>query len=217
MSTELIDRSANEIASHRSWHIASRWQEFEGEMRTALLRSILVVVFYAIQLIHYATLETISETEKTYHRQITYVAIAWLFASLAVLVLLKSGIFPAFLKYITTTVDLALVTVLAVLGKGPNSPLLLVLFLVISLSAIRFRIGLVWFTTIGAMIAYMILVASADRTWFDADHVTPLLTQGITLCSLAATGVVLGQIVRAARSMADGFVSRMTPSTEKFA
>lgn len=36
-------------------------------------------------------------------------------------------------------------------------------------------------------------VAAVDANWFDSKHSTPVLTQAITLCSLAATGVVLGQ------------------------
>ena len=49
-------------ATAKSWHIASRWQEFEGEMRSAVLRALLVVVFYAIQLVHYLTLEAVAES-----------------------------------------------------------------------------------------------------------------------------------------------------------
>lgn len=47
------------------------------------------------------------------------------------------------------------------------------------------------------MVGYMLLVGSVEPSWFDATHTTPLLTLAITLCSLASTGIVLGQLVRA--------------------
>ena len=193
---------------NKSWHIASRWQEFEGEMRATLLRSFLVVLFYSVQLVHFLSLDQIADSDRVFHRQVTLAAVAWLFLSLAIVIALKGGFMPPLLKYVTTAIDLALVTLLAWLGHGSTSPLVVALFLVLVLSAIRFRIGLIWFASLGAMICYLILVASTDKTWFDSDHTTPILTQAITLCSLGATGVVLGQIVRASRTMASAFLSR---------
>ena len=94
------------------------------------------------------------------------------------------------------------------LAKWIASPLVMEMFLVLAIASLRFRIGLIWFATLGAMICYMLLVGSVDATWFDSKHSTPVLTQAITLCSLAATGVVLGQIVRTPRRMADAFLER---------
>ena len=193
---------------HKSWHIASRWQEYEGEMRSALLRSILVALFYSVQLVHFLSLQQIADSDRMFHRQVTFAAVAWLFLSLAVFIALKGGFMPPLLKYATTAIDLALVTLLAWLGHGSSSPLVMALFLVLVLSALRFRIGLIWFASLGAMTCYMILVATTDKTWFDKDHTTPILTQAITLCSIGATGMVLGQIVRASRTMATAFLSR---------
>ena len=199
-----------ETSSSKSWHIACRWQEFDGEMRSTFLRSILVTMFYSVQVIHYLTLEQISESDRAFHRFVTFAAIGWLFLSLAIFMSLKAGYMPPILKYIATAIDLALVTLLAWLGHGPSSPLVMALFLVLAVAAIRFRIGLIWFSTLGAMACYMLLVGASDRTWFDASHVTPILTQSITLCSLSATGIVLGQMVRATRTMATAFLERST-------
>ena len=196
-------------ATAKSWHIASRWQEFEGEMRSAVLRALLVVVFYAIQLVHYLTLQEVAEPDRVFHRQVTMAAIGWLFLSISILIALRGGFMPPILKYISTAIDLSLVTILAWLSHGPSSPLVLALFLVLALAALRFRIGLIWFATIGAMVSYMLLVGSVDTSWFDASHATPLLTQAITVCSIASTGIVLGQIVRTPRRMADAFLSRV--------
>jgi hypothetical protein len=82
--------------------IAGRWKEFDGEVRATLLRLILIVVFYSIQLVHYLSLTEWSDADKIFHRQVTLVAAGWLFVSLAVFISLKGGFMPAALKYITT-------------------------------------------------------------------------------------------------------------------
>ncbi len=208
MSNQLAGLQSMSTAESRSWHIASRWQEFEGEMRSAVLRSLLVVAFYAIQVIHYVTLEAVGDADRIFHRQVTFAAIAWLFLSMSVLIALRGGFMPSSLKYIATGIDLGLVTLLAWLSRGPNSPLVMAMFLVLAIASIRFRVGLIWFATLGAMTCYMLLVGSVDVAWFDSNHNTPVLTQAITLCSLASTGIVLGQIVRTPRRMADAFLER---------
>ena len=211
MSIQAIGEPSTTTTTTKSWHIASRWQEFEGEMRSAVLRSILVIAFYSIQLIHYFTLESGGDADRIFHRQVTLAAVGWLFLSMSVLIALRGGFMPPLLKYIATGIDLGLVTLLAWLSHGPSSPLVLALFLVLAIASIRFRIGLIWFATLGAMACYMFLVGSVDKDWFDSNHNTPVLTQAITLCSLASTGIVLGQIVRAARRMADAFLERADP------
>ena len=209
MSTQVSDSNPMRSAKSKSWHIASRWQEFEGEMRSAILRAILVVVFYSIQLVHHLTLEAVGDTDRVFHRQVTLAAIAWLFLSMSILIALRGGFMPPLLKYVATGIDMSLVTMLAWLSHGPSSPLVLALFLVLAIASLRFRLGLIWFATLAAMVGYMLLVGSVDLSWFDATHTTPLLTQAITLCSLASTGIVLGQLVRAPRRMADAFLDRL--------
>jgi hypothetical protein len=183
-------------------------------MRSAVIRSILIMVFYTIQIVHYLTLETITDPERLYHREITLIAACWLFVTLAVWIALKGEFFPTFLKYLTTGLDVLLVGLLAWLGQGPTSPMVLVWFLVLAVATLRFQIGLIWFSTIASMVGYMLLVGSVDKVWFDSEHTTPLLTQAVTLCALGCTGVVLGQIIRSTRTMADAYLNR-SPSGER--
>jgi hypothetical protein len=194
---------------NKSWFIASRWQELDGEMRTALLRGILVIAFYSAQLINYAMTESIQEAGRNYHRQITLAAMAWLCISLAVFITLKASYLPSLLKYISSTCDLAIIGVLAYLGNGAASPLVFTLFIVIVLSALRFSLGLVWFTTLVAMCVYMLLVGASDNSWFDSVHATPILTQVVILLSLGSCGVICGQIVRSTRRMAEEYQRRL--------
>ncbi len=177
----------------KAWHIAKRWQEFDGEMRSALLRIILVLLFYAVQLVHFLTLEDVTEQTQLFHRVATLAAIAWLMISLGIVFALRSEFMPSAMKYVVTSVDLGIITMLALLGSGPNSPLVATYFLVLVLATLRFRIGLVWFTTISSMICYLLLVGSIDPHWFDENHTTPLIKQMVTECSLASTGIVLAK------------------------
>jgi hypothetical protein len=194
---------------HRAWHIANRWQEYEGEMRAAVLRVVLVSLFYSIQLMHFLSVSEPTPSDRILHRSVTLSVAVWLLLSLGVLVSLRGNFMPRALKYVVTGIDLALLTLIAWLGHGASSPLVTALFLVLALSAIRFRIGLIWFATIGSMACYMWLVGQSDNSWFDENHSTPIIAQSITLCSLASTGIVLGQIVRAARSMSQAYLERV--------
>src|SRR6185295_18246765 len=97
------------------------------------------------------------------------------------------------------------------LAAGPNSPLVLAYFVIIALAALRFSLGLVWFSTLGAMAGYWLLVGLEDAKtsrWFDAQHAVPPVTQLITLLSLGLTGIVIGQVVRRVRAIADEYSAR---------
>lgn len=183
------------------WHIASRWLEYEGELRVALIRVALVAAFYSSQLIHYILFSDQSVSEQVFHRQATHLAAGWLFVSLAVLVALTRQWLPSWLKYLTSGFDLALLTLLSAAGSGPASPLIFVFGIVIAMSAMRGSIRLIWCVTLGSMICYWSLVGLRDKNWFDTDHTTPPIQQMVVLLSLAATGIVLSQLVRMMRQV----------------
>jgi hypothetical protein len=212
-----------EIASHmtasaalspeRRWFIVGRWQEYEGEGRTNLLRVLAIAAFYANHLFWYWNLGEPSDADRAFHRQATLLAAAWVFLSLAVLVALQRHYLPAVLKYATTTIDLLLLTALAWLGDGPASVLVNGYFLVIAAAALRFSLPLVWCSTLTAMVCYLALVGAKDKTWFDADHATPVVTQLGTLLSLGLTGIVIGQVIRRVRHMAEEFAGKKARGT----
>jgi hypothetical protein len=211
------DRAMSDAAlAHRDrqWYIVGRWQEYAGEARANLLRVISLVVFYSLQLVeHYWFVEP-AQRDLAFHRAATALAAAGLFAALGVQLCLQRRIFPQSLKFISTTVDIALVTGLAALGGGPHSPVRLVYFLIIALAALRFSLPLVWFANIAAALGYLALVGLADKTWFDAEHAVRPIEQLMTLTSLVLTGVVMGQVTRHARKMAEGYRQRATAHGE---
>ncbi len=207
----------NAATADREWFIVGRWQELAGETRTNLLRIASIGLFYLIELINYHLVTAPDADLTTFHKKVTALAVAWTMVSLAVLLCLRMRFFPPYLKYCSAGCDLLLLTALASidhgpaskLADGPFSPVVLAYFLIISLAAVRFSLGLVWFSTLGSMLGYLALVGQADKTWFDADHAVPPVQTLITLASLGMTGIVMGQVVRRVRSLAEEYSSRL--------
>ena len=141
------------------WLVVSRGLEYEGESRAALLRVVLVAIFYGAQLLHFTVFAQPTEVEQIFHRQATLVAAGWLCVSLAVLVMLTRRWLPNGLKFATVGIDLILLTLLAALGSGPGSPRVYVYWVVIVLAGLRGNLALIWFGTIAAMASYLFLVA----------------------------------------------------------
>jgi len=207
--------------SERQWFIVGRWQEYEGEARANLLRIIAIGAFYGLELFNYHVAGQPDLDFTAYHKRVTALAVAWTMVSLGILLCLRRQIFPAGLKYVSTSCDLALLTALAAVDHGPNSSLpdgphsalVTVYFLIVALAGLRFSLGLVWFATLGAMLGYLALVGLADAKtsrWFDAQHAVPPVVQLITLVALGLTGIVVGQVVRRVKGMAEEYARRLT-------
>jgi hypothetical protein len=193
----------------RQWYIVGRWQEYEGEGRANLLRIVAIGAFYLVQLFQFYVVGKSDPALLPFHQRATAIAAAWTMVALLVLLCLRRHIFPAALKYGSTACDIILLTALAWLAGGPTSSLTRVFFLIIAMSALRFNLGLVWFSTLGCMLAYEGLVGAADKTWFDADHVIPPVENLIVLLSLGLTGIVIGQVIRRVRALADDYAHRL--------
>lgn len=206
---------ADQTVAERQWFIARRWQEFSGEARANLLRLLAVGSFYAVQLLHFYRFANRDEQDVVFHQRATGVAVAWTLVALAILLCLRVRLFSAALKYVTSVCDIVLLTALASLARGAESPLVLGYFLIIALSALRFSLHLVWFCTVMSMLAYLSLVGLVDQKWFDAEHAIPPATQLLTLLSLAFTGIVTGQTVRSSRSIASEYSARMRELKER--
>jgi hypothetical protein len=196
------------------WRVVSRWLEYEGELRAALLRIVLVAAFYCAQLLHFAVFSEPTAAQQEFHRQATFIAAGWLFVSLAVLVALTRHWLPSWLKFVTVAIDLVLLTLLATLGSGASSPLVFVYWVMIALAGLRGNLPLIWFGTVGAMGSYLILVAMRDPVWFDADHVTAPIEQMVVQLSLAAAGLIVGQLVRMVRQVSEDVFAHQSSSQE---
>lgn len=200
--------------SDRQWFIAGRWQEYEGEARANLLRIVSIGAFYIVELINYrglnlGFLQMPQIRDEPFHRAVTALAAAWAVLALALLLCLRRQIFPASLKYISTACDIGLLTAVLVVADGPRSPLVMGYFLIIALATLRFSLRLIWLATAGSIAGYLFLLGH-DRWYRAGDHVpVERYQQLIVLLALLLTGVVLGQVIRRVRALADDYAQRL--------
>jgi len=206
---------ADSASRDRQWYIVGRWQEYEGEGRANLIRILAIGLFYTVQLSHYYGFvdrgpdDPAFQQATVFHHAATTLAVAGSLASLAILLCMRRRVFPGSLKYVSSSVDILLVTCLASIGEGPKSPLVVVYFLIIAMAGLRFSLRLVWCTSIGSMLGYLALVGVKDDQWFDPNHFVEPVEQIMTLASLALTGVIIGQVIRRVRALAEDYSRRM--------
>jgi len=191
----------------RAWSLIELREEYEGEARANLLRILGIGAFYIVELMNYYGLElgwlNIQPTvDEKFHLTVTGLAAAWALVALAALFCLSQGYLPAVLKFATTAADIFLLTAILAVADGPRSPLVVAYFLIIVLASLRLQLGLVRYAAAGTIAGYLFLLGYAK--WFAAgrDLMVPRYHELIVLVALALTGILLGQVVRRAQSMA---------------
>lgn len=207
-------------AADRQWLIIGRWQQYAGEARANLLRIAGIGSFYVIELINYhglhlGPLELPATVDLAFHQKMTALAVAWTMMALATLVCLRLRIFPDWLKYATTLGDVALLTTILMVADGPRSPLVVGYFLIIVLATLRFQLRLIWCATVASMIGYAWMASFTGVAGVAAearDVSVPGYYQLIMLLALALTGIVLGQVIRRVRAMAEDLSRRLARS-----
>ena len=217
-------------ARDRPWYIAQRWQEYDAERRANLLRIVGIGSLYLVHLMHYhglgiGALQLADEgsVRWQFHVQVTLLAVIWTMLALGMLLALQQRIFPRWLKLFSTAADLALLTAILLIADGPRSPLVVGYFLVIVLATLRLNLPLVRFATIGSMLGYITLLGCAKwpETFGrdlsgngDVDLRVPRYEQLIVLVAFALTGIILGQVVRRVRNLAEDFAGRVNTEGE---
>lgn len=204
--------------AEREWFIVGRLEEFEGEGRANLLRLIGIAAFYAVELVNYygvdlSFLQIERTVDRPFHLAITFLTLAWTMLCVSVLLCRRQRIFPKWLKYISTGCDVVLLTSMLMLADGPRSPLVVVYFLLIGLASLRFSLPLIWFVTAGSVAGYLYLLGFAKwgsvPGWEKPEQTVPRYYQIIFVLALVLTGVVLGQVIRRVRTMAQEFAERL--------
>ena len=202
----------------RQWFIVGRWQEFAGEARANLLRIIAIGAFYTVELANYygvnfGPLQLPKSVEREFHVTVTALAVAWTLVALATQLCLRQRIFPAALKFVTTAADIVLLTTVLCVADGPRSPLVIGYFLILTIAALRFRLRLIWFATIGSMVGYLWLLGYA--AWYAPQPITVLrYHQVIFLLGLAIAGIMQGQVIRRVRALSEDFAQRIGAAGE---
>ena len=219
--TQLRDHTTSKEhdADDRSWYIVGRWQEYQGEGRANLLRIIGIAAFYGVELANYRGLRLgffemprIETVDRPFHLAVTALAVAWTMTALAVHICLRRQVFPASLKLLSTGADIVLLTCVLCVSNGPRSPLVVGYFLIVALAALRFSLPLVRFATAGSMLGYLAVLGHAK--WLAVrDLRVPRYHEVMFLLVLALTGITIGQVLRAVRSMAVEYGSRRPAAT----
>ncbi len=139
--------SAKPLDDDDAWYVAGRWQQLDGEYRANHLRILSLVAFYVVHLAqHYRPVglfASSSPPDDVFHLAVTVIVVGWLLMSLAIDVCLRQRTFPGATPYITTGMDLVLLTAVLCLGGGQRSPLVLGYFLILVMAAMRFSLPLV--------------------------------------------------------------------------
>jgi len=205
-------------SADRSWFIVGRWQAYEGEARANLLRIIGIGLFYVVELVNYYGLnlgfiEMPRVVDLPFHQTVTALAVAWTALALGIQLCLVQRVFPAALKFVSTGCDVVFLTAILTVADGPRSPLVVGYFLLVVLATLRFNLALVRVTTVGSMAGYVFLLGYAR--WFTEREIrVPRYHQAIFLLALALTGIVLGQVIRRVRGLAEDYAARVQPDQE---
>lgn len=211
-------------SSDHSWYITQRWQQFEGEARANLLRIIAIGTFYLIHLWSYFSsqgkvpnwglLQLAEEgaVGRQFHVMVTLLAVAWAMLAAAVHLALRARIFPSWISLVSTLCDVLFLTSVLMISAGPQSPMVVGYFLIIALAALRFDLRLIQATTLASVVGYVCVLGYAkwpESFGRDAtiDLTVPRYHQLIFIAGLALTGIIVGQVVRAVRNLAEGHKS----------
>jgi hypothetical protein len=100
------------------------------------------------------------------------------------------------------------------ISTGPRSPLVVGYFLVIAMSALRFHLPLVRIAAAATILGYVCLLGIAKwPDWFgraaETDLMVPRYEEMVVIAGLALTGIIVGQVVRRVRGLAEDFAMRL--------
>jgi len=200
----------------RQWFIVSRWQQYDGELRANLLRIGGIATFYLIHLVNYHRwfgLPGVEGATPRFDEMVTALAVAWVLTALAVQLALTRHVFPGAMKFVTTTADIWLLTLVIGVCDGPRSPLVVGYFLILAVAALRFSLRLVWLATAECLAGYVALVIYAEH-FATRDKTVPRYSQMIFLAAILIAGVTMGAVVRRVRRLAFDFAQRVEDRRE---
>lgn len=200
-----------------AWNQIQRGLEFSGEQIANRLRLLAVGLFYAIHVLNWYGLSVgveiippLAHQDPQFHARITLIVVAWVMLSLGLMLALHHRIFPCWLKYLSTGIDLLFLASILLIADGPSSASVVGLFVIVALSAIRFDLGLVRCTVVGAGIVFALLVYYARTMVTPAKEIDVTNAQAMMMfAALLMEGIVLGQLIRRVRHTAMFYADRI--------
>jgi hypothetical protein len=174
-------------------------------------------LFYAIHVLTWYGLSLgveiippVEDQDPQFHVRITLVVVAWVMLSLGLMLALHQRIFPRWLKYLTTGVDLLFLASILLIADGPRSASVVGFFVIVALSAIRFDLGLIRCTVAVAGIEFVLLVFYARTIAAPEKDIDVMNAQALMmLAALLMEGVILGQLIRRVRHTAMYYADRI--------
>jgi len=207
-----VETSAQMTMRRNILNPAQAWEAVAGESRLNWIRMGAIALFYLQHAVLFFRLEAPTQADLTYHTLVSTIVIMWgVFAALLQLVLSTRR--TPWIPYLSTSIDLVLATVLIVStpAGGPHSALLVLYPVILSASALRFSLPIIYFTTLLATMLYLLvlghyafMIVGYER-YYSAEFSTeriPRSTQVIFVLALLTIGAIAGQIVRQARRLA---------------
>lgn len=204
---------AAEDEDRRAWRVAERLTELRGEERANLVRIVGIALFYGVQLLNRHGLAfgpiqipAIEGVSGEFHLLMSVLALTGVLSASGVLIALRNRFFPVWTKYATSTLDVVLATFALVVADGPSSPLVVIYFPLLALSALRYSPGLVRYVTIASIVSYGFVVLAAVRT--RPELTVPAYRSLLVVLAILLVGVVLDLAVREARRIAGTYAAR---------
>ena len=210
--------------SAERWEDARRLEGWAGEARVNLLRAAAVIAFYGQHLLNlYAFHDDLGFADAAqrgwFHAAVTAIVLGWALAVLVVYECLSRRWVPPALMYVTTLVDLTLVTALLVVTPvtrespgGPHSALIFLYFVVLAASPLRLSLRLVQVTTFATWAAALLMMGyyvffrvGTDRYYAaDSPYCVARSSEVLFLLATGVCGLFAGQVVRQARRLVEG-------------
>ncbi len=195
-----------------SWEAARRIESWAGEIRVNRLRLAAIIVFYVRHLIDIYVNPANRTFSGRYHLWVTLIVLAWAGLVLWLHWALSQRRMGEKLKFISVIWDLAMVTLLGIVARGPQTPLMLLFFIVIASAPLRLSLRLVWVATLGAMAGYAIVLAyyawwliGWDKYYSTPELRIPRSSEAIWILSMGVAGLLAGQVVRQMRRICRGY------------
>lgn len=213
-----MTRDASDDA--RDWDVVARWRAFDGESRANALRAVAVLLFYGVELLNRyglhvggLSLAPVPGVDARLHGAITALAVTWAACAAGVVVLLRNRIFPRALPYLTTAVDVVLLTAMLSVADGPVSPLVVVYFPVLALATLRANVRLVRFATCLVAGGYLLLVL--ESAFYRHELRVPFYQALLFVLASVMLGAVLSRVASAQPSDAKDFAERRSLSPSR--
>ena len=187
-------------ATIERWKLFQRLREVDSAAEVNWIRLVALIAFYGIHWVTYWQTERLTDAQVAYHRSVNLLGSAWLIMVLAIFLAYHAQRIPRHAKYLSTFTDISLLTAVAAVGDKVNAPIVVVYFVIISLSLLRFDVKLIAATTAGCLFAYQLLLGATDATaWFDESHSVPLSEALLTMVALTLNGCICWRVSAAAK------------------